>query len=136
MFRRKDILVIAAVLLIAAAAYGIMMLARSGQQISGMVEVYADGALQASAPLDKNAELTVEQPNGDLNIVKIEDGAVWMEHSSCKNQLCLSQGTITADNWTRRAMGRTIICLPNHVYVELALAEGHPTLADPNAPDI
>lgn len=127
MIRKKDLLIIALVLAVAAAAYGAMLIARSGQTAGGTVDIYAGGTLYASAPLDTPQEVRVEQENGDVNIVTIEDGGFRMAFSSCKNQLCLHQGTVTADNWTGRALGRTIVCLPNRVVVELALDDGHPS---------
>ena len=136
MLRKKDIIVIVAVLLVAGVAYGAMMITRGGQTVSGVVEVYAGGQLYASSPLERAGEIRVEQENGDVNVISIADGGVSMAFSSCKNQLCLHQGTITADNWTQRALGRTIVCLPNRVYVELALDAGHPSYEMEDLPDI
>lgn len=136
MFRKKDVVVIASVLLLALAAYGATLLFRGGQQVSGVVEVYAEGVLYTSAPLSVDQVIAVQQANGEVNEVQIEDGVVSMRYSSCKNQLCVHQGAMSADNWTRRALGRSIICLPNQVLVSLALEEDHPTMQDPNAPDM
>lgn len=136
MFRRKDIWIIAAVLVLAAVLYGGMLLARQGQTLSGGVTVSVDGKPYASARLDAPGEIRVEQANGDTNLLVIEDGAIRMASSSCKNQLCVHQGAMSADNWMQRAMGRTIVCLPNRVLVELSLDAEHPSLADPDAPDI
>lgn len=136
MFRRKDVWIIAAVLVLAAALYGGMLLGRRGQTLSGEVAVSVDGRPYATARLDTPGEIRVEQLGGDWNLLIIEDGAVRMASSSCKNQLCVHQGAMSADNWAQRAMGRTIVCLPNRVLVELALDGGHPSLDDPDAPDI
>mgnify|MGYP003623811790 FL=1 len=103
---------------------------------SGTVEIYADGALYASVSLAEPQEITVSQETGDVNVVRIDDHGVTMASSSCKNQLCVEQGMVNAENWTRRAMGRSIICLPNHVLVELALDAGHPSLQAEDVPDI
>ncbi|MDL2319234.1 NusG domain II-containing protein [Eubacteriales bacterium OttesenSCG-928-A19] len=137
MLRRKDWIIIGVVLLVAAAVYGGMLLLRSGQSLSGAVDIYVDGVLYATAPLDTAGEILVEQPGGEVNVVAISsDGSVRMAHSSCKNQLCVQQGQVTADNWTRRALGHTIVCLPNRVLVELALKEDHPSLSQDDLPDI
>lgn len=136
MLRKKDIIIIVVVLLVAGATYGAMMIARGGQTVSGVVEIYAGGELYASAPLDQAGEIRVEQENGVINVISIADGGVSMTFSSCKNQLCVHQGSITAENWTQRALGRTIVCLPNRVLVELALDAGHPSLDMDDLPDI
>lgn len=136
MVRKKDVLVIALVLLLALGTYGVMQLSRRGQVASGEVAVYVDGVLHSSGSLGRPQTIRVEQETGEVNIIRIEDGGVHMEFSSCKNQLCLQQGTLTADNWPHRAMGRSIICLPNTVLVELVLDEAHPSMQDPDAPDI
>lgn len=136
MVRRKDILVIVLVLALALAAYGILRLTNAGQAASGAVEIYVDGNLHSTASLDMAQTLRVEQATGEVNVIRIEGGSVMMEYSTCKNQLCLQQGALSADNWPHRAMGRSIICLPNAVLVQLVLEENHPTLLDPDAPDI
>lgn len=136
MFRKKDVIVIGIVLLLAAIIYGVMMVSRSTQTLSGTVEIYTGGTLYATARLDEPQALSVTQPDGAVNTVTIQNGQVSMTYSSCKNQLCVHQGAISADNWMRRAMGRTIVCLPNSVLVELALDEGHPSLLDDDLPDI
>lgn len=137
MLRRKDILIIAVVLLVAALAYGGVLLARRGQALSGSVDILVDGVLHTSARLDSPQTIEVAQPTGEVNIIAIDaDGGVRMDYSSCENQLCVHQGMMSADNWTRRAMGRTIVCLPNRVLVELSVDEGHPSLLEEDLPDI
>lgn len=136
MFRRKDIIVIITALLVAAATYGGMMISRGGQTLSGEVAIYVDGVLYASVPLGDSRDIEIAQKNGDVNIVHVSAGAVHMAFSSCKNQLCLGQGEITAENWTRRAMGRVIICLPNRVVVELALEDSAQRIVDEDLADV
>lgn len=135
MFRKKDGVVIGVLLAAALLLYGGMWLARQGRQASGTVEIYAGGRLFAAATLDETQDVEVAQESGEVNIVHIENGVVTMAYSSCKNQLCLHQGELSADNWTQRALGRMIICLPNQVLVELALSEEEPSMSDPYAPD-
>lgn len=136
MFRRKDVLLIAAILLLALVLYGVTALSRNRQEVSGMVEIRVGGDLYETVPLSEDREIHIEQPGGEDNLVMIENGAVRMGYSSCANQLCVQQSEVTADNWARRSLGRSIICLPNQVLVELALSEDHPSMQDPTAPDI
>lgn len=136
MFRKKDVIIIAVLLLIAALAYGGIMLSRQGQTLSDTVQIYAGNELYATASLSQDQEIHIEQENGYVNVVSIEHGGVKMLSSSCKNQLCVHQGTVTEDNWMQRSMGRSIVCLPNSVLVELALDDGHPSLEMEDLPDI
>ena len=51
---------------------------------------------------------------------KDHENGVRMESSSCKNQICVKQGTISLETADELALGRWIICLPNGVSVELS----------------
>lgn len=136
MIKRRDVLVIAIVLGMALLAYGGMLLSRRGQTAGENVAVYTGSTLYRTASLAEDQTIRVEQPGGEINEVVIEGGAVRMGYSSCRNQLCVHQGAVTAENWTRRAMGRSIICLPNQVVVELLLGSDHPTLRQEDVADI
>ncbi len=136
MFRKKDLLVIVGALLLAALVWGGMQLSRGRQSLTGMVEIWANGALVDTVALGEAREIRVEQENGDVNIIQIGLRGVQMAHSSCKNQLCVSQGEVTLDNWTRRSMGRSIICLPNRVVVELQVEGAEQALIDEDLPDV
>lgn len=46
------------------------------------------------------------------NTVIIENGEVYMQSATCKNQICVKHKKISAK-------GETIICLPNRVTVEI-----------------
>ena len=50
------------------------------------------------------------------------EGAVMLS-STCHNQLCVKMGEVTRDNWETRPNQQFIICLPNRVSVELAVAQ-------------
>ena len=47
----------------------------------------------------------------------IKDGGVSMSYSTCKNQICVHEGEVTAP-------GQLIVCLPNYVIVEIEGGEG------------
>ena len=135
MIRGKDALIICLALLVAAAAYGGMVWARGGQTLSGMVEIRVNGELFAAVPLGETRDVVIEQENGEINTVSI-GGGVRMSQSSCKNQLCLHQGEVTPTNWTGRALGRSIVCLPNRVLVELALEDSARRVVEGDLPDV
>ena len=58
-----------------------------------------------------------------LNVVHVSAEGVYMESSTCRNQDCVEQGTVTFDNLSTRILGRFIICLPNQVMLELFTPE-------------
>ena len=127
--RKKDALIVLAALALAAAALLTALWGRGGAADS--VRIYVDGALYAEMPLDEDGEIRVEQADGSVNVVAVEDGAAFMAYSSCKNQLCVQQGRVSAGDWALRALGRQIVCLPNRVTVELCAGT-----VDPNTPDV
>lgn len=51
------------------------------------------------------------------NVIVIKDGSVHMEYASCRNQVCVNEGSISTG-------GRSIVCLPNRVVVEIVSRKG------------
>jgi hypothetical protein len=76
-----------------------------------MVRIISNGEEFGTYPLRKDAEIEIVR-DGHRNVVIIEDDTVHMDYSNCKNQICVNTGKI-ADK------GATIVCLPNHVIVEI-----------------
>ena len=58
-------------------------------------------------PLDVDAEYTI---NGGTNIIRIEDGMVYMIYAECPDHTCVKKGKIYLE-------GDDITCLPNQVRV-------------------
>jgi len=46
-----------------------------------------------------------------------------MAESSCDNQDCIYQGTVTLENKKERVLQNMILCLPNEVILELLTEE-------------
>jgi len=136
MFQKRDALLIAAILCAAALAYGIMVLTRSQQTLSNSVDVWVGNVLYQTVKLGKPQIITVEQANGERNVIEISEKGARMAESSCKNQLCVLQGEVTADNWLRRSLGRKVICLPNRVMVELAVEDADQIQRELDLPDV
>lgn len=76
-----------------------------------MVQITVGNTLYGTYPLDEKQQITVKQ-DGHTNIVSIEDGTVRMAESTCKNQICVSDGSI-------EVVSQQIVCLPNRVVVEI-----------------
>lgn len=73
--------------------------------------VISSGGSQWIYPLDREAEIPVPGPLGDT-VVHIHGGAVRVESSPCKNQICVASGAISRP-------GQMIACLPNKVMVRI-----------------
>ena len=126
MVRKKDLLIVLGVLLVAAAFIGASFL--FGERNASLmqtgaeqvVRIYVGSDLYATVPLGEPQEIRVEQENGCVNVVAVTEDGAYMKSSSCDNQLCVQQGMVTLENWQLRMLGRQIICLPNQVVVEIA----------------
>ena len=116
---KKDVLIIAAALILCAVALLLFGKGRGGDT----VRVYLDDELYKEASLKEDQTITVEQSNGSINEIRIQNGGVYMQYSTCDNQLCIHQGEVTPENAEKRPLGSWIICLPNRVTVELVPEE-------------
>lgn len=54
-----------------------------------------------------------------VNVVEVTEDSVKMAESTCDNQDCVEQGTVTLENRSKRVLQNMIICLPNDVALEL-----------------
>ena len=83
--------------------------------------------------LGEERDVTVDQGDGVVNVIHLLPDGFYMASSTCDNQLCVSQGTVTIDNYQRRILGTSVLCLPHGLDLELVVPSHTP---DPNAPDI
>ena len=125
-------LIVGLALLVAAGAL-VFASVSGGKDGADTVCVYVDGTLYAKKPLAQDGEIRVEQEDGSVNVIVIRDGSVHMAYSSCENQLCVQQGSVSAKNRFFRALGSQIVCLPNRVMIEL---EGGGNLPQGDLPDV
>jgi hypothetical protein len=61
--------------------------------------------------LDDNTSITVKGPIGETKVV-IDNGGARVVYSDCRQQICVSSGTISRP-------GSWIACLPNRVFVRI-----------------
>lgn len=73
------------------------------------VAIYKDGKTIATLPLSEDAEYEIS--NVGMTI-KIENGAAFIEKSSCKCKTCQNFGRLSK-------AGQTAVCLPNKVHIEV-----------------
>ena len=81
------------------------------------------GIVYEPLPLAGEGSFTLRQNETTTNTVHVTPDSVRMEHSSCDNQDCVEQGTVTLDNIKTRVLSNMIICLPNEVVLELHTPE-------------
>lgn len=147
--RNLLVLVIAAVLILLVAGLSLLPQQKREVQPGATVE-----PLQTEAPVASEAPAATSQPpaeayllvtvagilyepiaiyeecdytirRGDMeNVIHVTPDSVSMKSSTCDNQDCVLQGTVTLENMTERVLGNMIICLPNEVTLELYTPEG------------
>lgn len=129
--KRRDIILILCLVLAAAGVLTGYKMARSKKTARDQIAVYVDGKLYVTSPLKPGEDLTVTQEDGSVNVIRMVEDGFYMLSSTCKNQDCIHQGSVTRENWSQRILGTHVICLPNRVDVTLVVEGGNP-----DAPDV
>ena len=108
---RNDVILIAAILLIAAIGLTIYLLLRKD---GTAVVVTLDGEHYASYPL--NEDVTVEIHSGDdqsgRNTLVISEGKAYVTKANCPDLVCQKHYPISKE-------GEAIVCLPNKMVVSI-----------------
>ena len=120
--KKKDWLILGGVLLLAALAFLATRLLLPSDSDAN-VTIYLHGEVYARVPADDYQTITIDQGDGKVNVVVIDESGVRMESSTCKNQLCVRQGTIDAHAHDGVELNNWIICMPNGVAIEIAAGE-------------
>ena len=102
--KKGDFIIIGAVAT-ALIASVIMLISFSKQ--GSLVIVEQDNKIICEVSIDQNQTIDT-----GTNMIIIQYGTVYMQHSNCKNQICINSGKISKK-------GETIVCLPNKVIVEI-----------------
>ena len=94
------------------------------EEVKGHVIITVGGRQYGDPiPMDRDKIITIRQENGEINKIRITPDSVDMEYSTCENQDCIGEETITLDNYNERILGTWIICLPNQVTIEMVPAD-------------
>ncbi len=120
--KKKDILLICGVLLLALVAFfasRLLLPNSSGAEVT----VYVDGEVYAKVSASDYQTITVDQGDGKVNVIVIDENGVRMDSSTCKNQICVRHGTIDPAQADELLLDHWIVCLPNGVSVEVTGAE-------------
>jgi hypothetical protein len=120
--KKKDILLICGVLLLALLAFfASRLLAPQGSDAE--ITIYVGGEVYAKVLADDYQTITVDQGDGKVNVLVIDESGVHMESSTCKNQICVNHRVIDPRKTDELLLDRWIVCLPNGVAVEVTGAE-------------
>ena len=121
-FLRNDIILIAAILLVAAVGLLYLFVFRSG---GDTVRVTVDGELYGVYSLseDITEDIITGKDSSNFNRLIIRDGKAYVESASCPDGICVSHRPIYRN-------GESIVCLPNKVVVTVF------TENDTSSPDI
>ena len=110
MKHQRDIIIIALALLAALALYLVSSLTASDAVTTVVATV--DGTQVLRRPLGMNADYEIPGKDGAVNIIRVENGEVYMLEANCRDGLCIRQGRV-------RNTAKRIVCLPNGVVVHL-----------------
>ena len=106
--KKKDLYLIVGIVLVAIIGIiAVFMTQKEGKQ----VVITIDGTVYQEASLDEQKTIEVETEHGK-NVVRIENGAVFMESADCPDQVCVQHKKISKT-------GETIVCLPHKIVVEV-----------------
>lgn len=106
--KKADIILFICLILIGGA---LSYLAFSGSSTGDLVVVKVNGEIYGKYSLSKDRTITVNR-NGHMNKITIKSGKVQVSKSSCKNQICVKQGSISTTH-------QSIVCIPNRVVVSI-----------------
>ena len=83
------------------------------------VRYHVNGSEETVIPLVGEQEITIDQGEGQTNVLRLWPEGVEMKFSTCHNQLCVAQGQVTLENMDDRPLLHMIVCAPHRLVVEL-----------------
>ena len=98
--------------LIAALCLGCALLISLFSSPGAVAQVYWNGTLLHTFPLDEPVEYTLSAPDSGSNTILIRDGRVCVCEASCPDQVCVNQGWVNTDT-------TPIVCLPNRLVIQV-----------------
>lgn len=107
LFSRTDIFIIIGVIVLSF----IFLIPNFFKNDELIAQVYADGEIVKEFNLSEIEEETVFCPNENV-VISVRNGAIRFSSSSCKDELCVNSGWLTAK-------GQTAACLPQKVVITI-----------------
>lgn len=109
LFKRTDLIIILAVLLLAA-MISIPKFLGSDRLTA---EIYVDGKLEETLDLSEvESEYTVTPDTEPRVEITVNKGEIYFSHAECKDKLCVKSGRLTSG-------GETAACLPARVVISV-----------------
>jgi len=127
LFDKKNLIVIAVLVLVIAVAGVIAVMQRKQladvpQDTTAYLVVTVAGQMYEPIKLEEEGRYSIKR--GDMvNEVAVTKDSVTMHASTCDNQDCVLQGTVSLENRADRVLQNMIICLPNEVVLEIYTEE-------------
>lgn len=106
---RADVLLIAALLVVALGFFAVQRLSRKD---GALAVVYVNGERTAEYPLSEDTTVTLYAPNGGYNILVISGGCADVTEASCPDGICVRARPAQYE-------GDTIVCLPNKTEIRI-----------------
>lgn len=122
--KKKDVMIIILALAAAAALYLVSQISLGAK--ASTVVVMLDGKEVLRRPLAMEDTYEIAQEDGSVNVIAVEDGAVYMKEANCRDGLCIRQGKM-------KNAAKTIVCLPHKLVVQM---EGDAPVSDNSDLDI
>ena len=122
--KKKDIIIIVLALLCALALWLVSQFAL-GMEASSVV-VLLDGEEVLRKPLVISNTYEIGQDDGSRNVIRVENGVVWMQEANCRDGLCIRQGKM-------KNGAKTLVCLPHKLVVKM---DGDAPMSDNSDLDI
>lgn len=109
--KKNDLILMAALIVIAAAAFlGVSLYSRISTKEPEAV-VYLDGKEQGRYPLSEDTTVEIRQ-GSSYNILQIRDGKADITEASCPDKVCVNHRPVNGQ-------GESLVCLPNKMVVEI-----------------
>lgn len=112
-------LLIGAALILLSVFSLLYILLPKGQTAGMIAEIYQNGELITSIPLDEVREayrFTVTGEDGHVNEIEVRPGSIGIISADCPDKLCVRQGFISDSRLP-------VTCLPNRLVIRLRLPE-------------
>lgn len=120
--KKRDWFIFCGVLLVALLSFvAVRLLAPKSAEAT--VTVYLHGEVYLKTGAEDYQSVTIDQGDGKVNVVVIDESGVYMESSTCKNQICVHHAVIDPHNADQMLLDNWIVCLPNGVSVEVTGGE-------------
>lgn len=107
--KKNDVILIGVIIMIAFVSLGALYLVKTG---GTQVRISVDGKEYGIYHLNENRVISIETEDG-MNMVKIQDGTVYMAEASCPDQICVNTYPLSAKE------PGSIVCLPHKLIVEI-----------------